>query len=316
MAILLSSIASLLLLFTVNPQSADSRTWKAGDGVYPIKGEAIAQNDTTVIIKRDRSQKLVAVEINELSAEDQKYLERKKQQQTQATPDATAGEWQNWTSASGWEIRGRVLAYGRKDLVVSNQSGAVLINGKAYANFDPLHQRVILTTLSNLEGQEFKSETDLRRFVNSLKGQPKSYPLEGVMFQLESGDQIPVPFFLFSEKDQRVLRSGWENWVAAEKDQDAQRREDFLMQQESLQYQAMQRREQQHQQMEVLKLNLLAAGTGVTSIWEVALVPRQGMWGRPTTVVVSARNSQQAAQLALQMYPGFVVGPIRKLSNN
>ncbi len=84
-----------------------------------------------------------------------------------------------------------------------------------------------------------------------------------------------------------------------------------------MQYQRMQRQQQQqHEQMEVLKLNLLARAVGAPNIWEVTLVPAPSVRGRPMTVVVTAPNSQAAAQIAVQQHRGFVPGPIRRVNNN
>lgn len=311
-----AALASHLIFLTLVLLPADSRKWTTPNDSYSIRGAMVAFNETTVIIKRDRPEKLFALEIKDLSEADQEYIsaERRRRESENLNPNDGAGDWQTWTTASGWQIRGRVLAYGRKDLVIERNSRVAVVNGKSFSNLDALQQRVILATLSQLENQELKSEQDFTKFVSQLKGQPKTYTLDGVMFQLESGDKVPVPFFLFSEKDQSLLRAGWENWMAAEQDETARNREDFLVRQEALRYQAMQQREAQYQQMEILKLNLLASATGLTSIWEVALIPGRGVWGRPTTVIVSARTSQVAAQTALQSHPGYVVGPIRRVS--
>lgn len=68
------------------------------------------------------------------------------------------------------------------------------------------------------------------------------------------------------------------------------------------------------QQIEMLRLGLLAVGTGVTDLWEVGLVPRQGTYGRPTTVLVPAGNSRAATNIALQRNPGYVFSGIRKIN--
>ena len=60
---------------------------------------------------------------------------------------------------------------------------------------------------------------------------------------------------------------------------------------------------------------VLVIRTPLLYIWEVALFPAPGTRGRPLTVVVSAPNSQAAAQVAVQQHRGYVAGPIRKVSN-
>lgn len=296
-------------------QDSDSRTWKSRNDQYSIKAELIAYNETTVVLKRGGTEKLIAVEIDQLSEPDQKLIAEKRANDKAENRQASADDWHTWTSVSGWQIRGRVLSYGRKDLVVESKSGNVLVNGKPLSTFSALRQKLIFAILSKLEDKQIEDEQDIRTYLGSIQSSPKKYPLEGVMLQLESGDQVPVPFFMFSQRDLDLLQTGWESWLAAEGDSTARAREDFLVQQEARQYQTMQQREMRHEQMEVLKLNLLATATGVTSIWEVALFPAPGTRGRPLTVVVSAPNSQAAAQVAVQQHRGYVAGPIRKVSN-
>lgn len=316
MMVMASLIALVFVAVAPVAQDAESRTWKASKGFYSIKGELFAYNDTTVVIKRDGSEKLVAMETAELSEADQKFIADKREKDQQTSAGTSAEDWHTWTSASGWQIRGRVLAYGRKDLVVDRKLGSVTINGKNFSTLDALHQKLVLAILSKLENQTIADDSDLRTLAASFQGQPKEYTLEGVMLQLENKDEIPVPFFLFSDKDLELLRSGWEAWQAADSDSAARAREDFLVQQEAMQYQRMQRQQIQHEQMEVLKLNLLATAVGATNIWEVALFPAPGVRGRPMTVVVSAPNSQAAAQIAVQQHRGYVPGPIRRVNNN
>ena len=50
---------------------------------------------------------------------------------------------------------------------------------------------------------------------------------------------------------------------------------------------------------------------GVTSVWEVTLYP-QGA-GRPIWVTEAGVNSGEAAAAARQQYPGYAVGPVRKV---
>lgn len=300
-----------LFLFTLTPASA--RTWTSLKGDHTIEGEAIAFGKSTVIIKRVRSERLVAVEINELSEADQRFIERRRQQMAEEK-SGDAESWQTWTSRKGFQIRGRVLAYGRGELTINVQRGVVTVNGKAFSSLDSLHQRVLLAVLSALEKQNFDDEKQLTRWARGLLGQPKSYTLEGVRMRLESGDEIAVPFFLFSDNDLEVLRPGWEAWLEAEDSEATRQREDFLMQQEAMYYQATRQQQQQHQQMEVLKLNMLGAIAGVTSIWKVGMRPRPGVWGRPMTVMVSAENSQIATQMALRQHPGYYVWAVAKSS--
>jgi hypothetical protein len=72
--------------------------------------------------------------------------------------------------------------------------------------------------------------------------------------------------------------------------------------------------QQQRQQLEVLKFNMAAVRTGLTSIWEVRVAPNPGVYGRPTSVMVTARDSLTATQMVLPNYPGYFMVGVRKVS--
>ncbi len=75
---------------------------------------------------------------------------------------------------------------------------------------------------------------------------------------------------------------------------------------------AYQRDRQEQRQIELLKLDLLAAASGVVDIWQVGMVPGPGVFGRPMVVMVTARDSGVAGGLAMQRYPGYVVAGIQR----
>jgi hypothetical protein len=64
----------------------------------------------------------------------------------------------------------------------------------------------------------------------------------------------------------------------------------------------------------MMQLKLQAIQAGVTSLWEVTLLPGAGQGGPPQWVVVPGRDSRQAIAAALQQNPGFVAGPVRRVS--
>ncbi|MCD0458254.1 hypothetical protein [Roseiconus lacunae] len=309
-----SFIGSLCIAMATSAD-AKPRTWSSLNGEVTLEGEMIASNDSTVILKRKRSGRLVAVELAELSAKDRAFV-------SAATTDASADEnaqqspMHTWTSRDGLKLKASIVAYGKKNYTLGKTRGVVTINGKAFSAMDPLHQAVALKVLSKLENQTFNDETDLKRFVSLLAGKPRTYPLEGVLMELASGDQIAVPFFMFSDQDLEVLKTGWESWQQAESS--AQDRENLMLRSEAMDYQQSmtQSNEQQadYQRMEMLKLNMLAARTGLTSIWEVQMKPNPGVYGRPFSVMVPADNSKIATQMVLPNYPGYSLIGVRKAS--
>ncbi|QDT01829.1 hypothetical protein K227x_01970 [Rubripirellula lacrimiformis] len=298
---------------------AMARSWTSAAGGYTLEADEIASSDTSVILKR-ASGKLVVVALDELSKADQDYIASK---EVVDKLRESAAKMQTWTSADGLKIRGRVVAYGRKDLSISRLRGKVVINSVLFERLDPLHQKLVLKIMSELEGETFQDEQGLNRWAKVLGAEPKVYPLEGVLLELETGDRLAVPFFLFSEADLEVLSPGWDAWSKSNDNEAAQAQESLMMQTEARHYQEQrqqqeqqqeQQRDYQRQQIEVLKLNMLAAATGVTSIWEVGLQPPLGAYGRRMSVMVTAQNSDVATRMALAQYPGYRVFGVRKAS--
>lgn len=279
-----------------------------------MEAEEISFNDTLVVLKRPTGE-LVAVELKDLAPADQAYV------RTQEVKDAerkSAQEMQIWTAKDGMKVRARVTAYGRKVLKVERKLGSVLVNDTRFSRLDPIHQKLVLRIISELEDKQLENEGQLAAWVKTLSPSVKSYPLEGVMLELESGDEIAVPFFLFSTDDVAVLEPGWELWKEREEHESSREQESFLMRSAATAYQrdlqAQQRQRQGDRQIELLKLELLGAATGVISIWQVGLMPGPGVYGRPTSVMVPGQNSEIATEIALQRYPGFVLVGVRRAS--
>lgn len=298
----------LLGLWVLVGSTANARAWTDATGSYKVEADAIAFNDEMVILKKE-SGDLVAIELAELSDDDQRYI---KSDDFGDTIKKSVDQMQTWTSPDGLKIRGRVLEYGQNDLGISRVRGKVVVNGEPFDQIDPLHQRLVLKILSKLEGRPIRDAAELTTWAKGLGGETKTYPLEGVLMELESGDRIAVPFFLFDSQDRKFLEPGWQSWLAAKQDVESQKRESFMMQSEAMAYQ---QEKAERRQIEYLKLNLLAARTGLTSIWEVGLVPGPGVYGRNTTTVVTARDSEIASQIALQQYPSYRIGFVRRLNN-
>jgi hypothetical protein len=123
-----------------------------------------------------------------------------------------------------------------------------------------------------------------------------------------------VPFFLLSAQDQDVLGAGFDEWLAAQRSDDYDKQQDHAFLLQSL---AAARHRDQMVQREIalMNLKLQAVTAGLTSLWEVTLYPGAGHGGPPIWAVVPGRNSDQAKVAALQQWPGFFVGPIRRLTN-
>lgn len=133
------------------------------------------------------------------------------------------------------------------------------------------------------------------------QGMPLKYTCAGVVLELESGHKVAVPFFVFSAKDQKILKPGWTDWLAAENDKQQRQQSSFLLRTLANAYQ---RNSEQNRQIQTLQLL-----SDWFDLWEVGL--QVGM--QATSVAIPARNSEQAVAAALSKYPGASVLYVRVL---
>ncbi|WP_144059258.1 SHD1 domain-containing protein [Rhodopirellula sp. SWK7] len=287
--------------------ATQAREWSSPNGYFRVEAEAIAFDDKTVVLKKPTGE-LIAAELAELSEADQEYVQSREAKEAYAK---SVDQMQTWTAADGMKVRGRVLAYGKKDLTVRRQLGKMIVDDKRFAAMDPLHQKLTFTIISKIVGQEITDEKSFEEWGKTLRADTRTFPLEGVLMELESGDEIGVPFFLFAKEEQELLQPGWKAWLENESNTAAQQRESLMMQTQAMEYQ---RDRENRNQIEAVKLGLLATATGVISIWEVILEPAQGNYYRRTSVMVPAQNSQAAEQMVMQKYPGFRVVGVRRAS--
>jgi hypothetical protein len=304
--LIIGAIGAALLLVPF-PSTAYARKWNDATGKYSIEADLIAYNDETAVLKKTNSD-LVAVRIVQLSTDDQAYLKsREVAEKTSGAIDAP----QTWTLRNGLKVSARVVGYGRRDLVVQRKRGKVYVNDRLFDNLPGVYKQMVPKIVGHFEKAPIESEKDLQEWAVKTKGQPRKYTCEGVLVELENGDEYGVPFFFFSDHDLKVLQPGWERWLAANQDTQKRNYEELMLQ---AQAQAYQRDRAANQQIAQMELALLATAAGVTSLWEVQLIPRQGAAAIPRNVVVPARDSRQAAAAALRQFPNYVVGPARKLN--
>ena len=122
-----------------------------------------------------------------------------------------------------------------------------------------------------------------------------------------------MPFFLLADEDQKVLKPGWDEWLAAHSDNKYAQTEDLAFLLRSLAA-ARQQDRMVEREVAMMQLKLQAVEAGVTSLWEVTLYPTGRQTGRPQWVVVTGRDSRHATANALAQFPGHLVGPVRRVS--
>jgi hypothetical protein len=198
-------------------------------------------------------------------------------------------------------------------MTLQRRRSNIYVNDRRLENLPEFYQQLVPQIVAHFEGLQRADRASLESWLVRQRGGPRTFHVDGVLIELENGDVYAVPFFLFSEDDLQLLQPGWEEWVAARRNEDYTSLDEKAFLLKSLaaarQRDAMVRRE-----IAMMQLKLEAVQAGLTSLWEVTLYPVAGRGGRPTWVVVPGRDSRQATNAALQQNPGYVAGPVRRVA--
>ena len=298
-----------LLLFVAlasEASAASARVWTDSTGKYTIEADLIAFNDKSVVLQRG-DHELGMIPIDKLSQADRDFL--KSEEAGNIT--SKYGQMQTWTMANGLKVLGHVVDFARHDVTIQRRRGRIYVNDRPFGNLPEVYQVMLPKIVSFFERINPEDKNGLESWAVRQRGQPRTFTLEGVILELENGDEYAVPFFLFSEEDQQLLKGGWERWLAAHGDYDQQ--QDHTFQLQAL-VAAHLHDQQAQRQIAMMQLQLQAVQAGLTSLWEVTLYPVRGNPNPPQWVVMPGRNSQDATNAALGKNPGFVAGPVRRVS--
>jgi hypothetical protein len=287
--------------------AAEGRTWTDSTGAYRVEADLVGFNDATVVLKRENHQ-LAAIPVAKLSAADREYLKSKEGfDQARRSADAV----QTWTMASGLKVVGRVVDYARKDITIQQRRGKTYVNDRLLDNLPEVYQKMLPAIVAHFEKTPIADRRALDVWAMKLRGQARTFTCEGVLLELENGDEYGVPFFFFSDADLKVLQPGWQRWLAGEKDRAKHEQESLLLQAQAAAYQ---QDRMMNQQIAMMQLQMQGYQAGLFDLWEVLLYPGPGVASPPLSVVVPGRDSRGAAAAALSANPGFTVGPIRRVS--
>jgi hypothetical protein len=296
--------------------TAVGREWTDATGSYTVDADLIAFNDETVILKR-KDGELGALAIKDLSEADRAYL---RTTEAEERANQVTGKMQTWTLRDGSKVRGRVVDYARGDITLQRRRGKIYVNHRVFENLPEVYQLILPRVVANFEKINQPDKNGLEAWLVRQKGLPRTFTIEGVVLEFEDGDEYVVPFFFFSENELQVLKPGWDEWLAAQQADDYYEQQDEAFMLQSLAAAHQQDREVQRR-IAIMQLNLAArqatlqaVETGLTSLWEVTLYPARGNAGPPLWVVAPGRNNLQAVAAAQSQNPGYVAGPVRKLT--
>ena len=295
-------------LVTLLATSAVARVWTDSTGAYAIEADLVAFDDDQVILQRNADSELGSVPLDRLSEADREYL---------ATSEAEAQNAkfseapQTWNMKSGLKVQGRVVDYVQREVTFQRRRGKIYVNDRVLENLPKIYQRIAPQIVGHYEQNKVSDAQSLKSWLVHRKGAPQSYQVEGVVLELPSGDEYAVPFFLFSDEDLGVLKPGWDDWLAVHGEYARQQDESFELQSLAAAYK---QDSESRRRIAEVQLGLQAVETGLTSLWEVTLYPDQNMSGQPLWVVVAGRDSRTAQQNAMVQNPGYVLGPVRRVS--
>lgn len=322
---LVSSASSLLIggslvLSAVGAGStAIAREWKDKTGNVSINGTVLAVDAKEIVIKLDepvKGRELLAVEIESLSDDDQKYLQSKENESALKS----AAEKQTWNLRNGMKIFGRVVDFARKDITLQRRRGKLYVNDRPFENLPEIYQRMLPKIVEHFENRTFSNQRQFDDWVAAQRANARTFTCEGVLMEFPNGDEYGIPFFFFEPFDLNVLKPAWDQWLTAnqgtdETDDERERQHSLYMQSQAAAYQQSQVDHQQEMaQIARMQLQFAAVTAGVVSMWEVYLYPPFGVPAYPLSVVVTARTSDEAAFMAMQNNPGYRAGPIRRFS--
>ncbi len=300
----------LCCAMTLSCASCFGREWSDASGRHKWKAELLAASEHLVVL-RDRRGELEAVQVKELSKDDQDFVAKYLKE-----PDSKVSrDVHTWAMQSGLMVKGEILGYKSGPVEIENRSGVPYVNGKRFRGIDPVYQAMLPKLVAKTEDETVQTVDDFRNWAKKLRREKRSIQVDGVILKLEGGDEYAVPLFLFAERDREVLENGWQQWSAEEATLERKQQEDVLLRAEADEYQrGKEAREQEKRQIQMMQLGLLAVNAGVTALWEVKMAPGPGVYGRPMKVVVPANTSGEAKRAALQRYPGYIAGSSKQIS--
>jgi hypothetical protein len=293
---------AIALTLCIAQSASAARQWKTADGKYKINGDLVAFSDNHVVIKKTNKD-LISLSISDLSKEDQEYLKSKETEELRKTE---AERIHTWTFKRGLKVNARVVDYVKKDVVIGKRRGKLYVNDRTFKSLPEVYQIIVQRVIEHYEKITIENEKDIDKWLEKRGNKDAKYNCDGVVLELENGDEYAVPMFLFTEEDQAILNPGWQRWAEYKDDQEKKDHEKFLLEAQTQAYQ----QERQQTQIQQLQLGLLASQAGL--VWEVCLAPAQG-YGYPQCVVVGAANSNQAAAQAMARFPGYTVIAARRV---
>lgn len=309
-----------MLVWGFAAEASAQREWVDKSGRYVVNGSLLAFNDHLVILKTADGE-LLSMAVSDLSDETRDFLKSE-----EANSVLGSSALQKWTLRNGLQIIGQVVSHEVRDVTLQRRRGKLYVNDRPVESLPAEYRRMLPVVVGHFENQDFDDLASMEKWFNARHGyRPVNYHCEGIKLALENGEEYLVPYFVFADSDRKFLEAGGEEARKAEAYSEDRQKQDLYTQVRAAEYQRAQQQQQEEQrlrerqedqQIKMVQLGLLAVAAGATDLWEVAMVPPGGSIYQAQLVVVPARNSLQASELASAKWPGYQVGSIRRVNRN
>ena len=225
---------------------------------------------------------------------------------------ATAG---GWRLIDGQRILGEFMGFDLKPLVIKRALSEVYVGGVLFTQLDPLYKHILPMTIAHLENAKIDDVKDIENWLKKSGPGPWVYKIEAVLIETPARGTVSIPTFLLDKRTAESIAIPLRRWrealssEVAEEDRNLYYDRERFLTRAALNAQLVDDRVEQ--QAQYMRLELLAAASGATDLWNISLLPQVG-YGHPYNVIVPGQNSQQAEAIATQRFPGYTVGGVAK----
>lgn len=293
---------TVVLLSSVFPLSA--REWTDSSGKHKQQAELVTVDGELVVLKKNDG-RLVTVPKSHLSKKDLEFIDSQTAKEEMKTFSVDEPVWK---LENGRVIHGRVVEYKRVNVPYELDKNGLKILDKRWEKLNDWQKEIAMAIVSHETEIKVEDQKQLIEIVAKQPNKTLTVLVEGVVIESKDGERFATPFFLFSERDLKILKPGWTSWMEAEEKAAAEDKETMQRQQSTMLRSVA--KEYQRTQDALLQIQMLQYASQWFDLWEVQLETPNAV----KSVVIAARDSLTAQEIAAQQNPGWAIGAVRALN--
>ena len=265
-----------IALLIASPSFAEVRKWSDESGRFSVEAELLTSDKDFVVLEREKDGELIAVRKKELSAKDQAYISENAEERDNDEADVETDRDlasrnpkkydSTWKMRDGEVVKGRLIGFGRQDLVIKRERGKIFINDRELEELPPAYGKIVPDVVSRVDNAEIETSEELEEHLAENGAGPFTYSVEGIQLDLATGGGITVPVSLLAVSEAKQVQPALERWQAANEDDvsESERMEASSRERLVLDSQERYRRRDQprQSQLKMMELNLLAVQAG------------------------------------------------------